>query len=142
MEALEHELADAKLAVESAQLVSSTLQASQKEKDKLRSKLRVLIDANGKLKAQLNGAADSPAVRDLRAQLGAMSLESSAARATLLEVPPSSTLRCTFCPHTVFHAHTHTRCMVAADKGQTEDHEEGKEAADRCSKTARRCGCF
>lgn len=26
--------------------------------------------------------------------------------------------------------------MVAADKGQTEDHEEGKEAADRCSKTA------
>ena len=88
MEALEHELADAKLAVESAQLVSSTLQASQKENDKLRSKLRVLIDANGKLKAQLNGAADSPAVRDLRAQLGAMSLESSAARATLLEVPP------------------------------------------------------
>ena len=56
VEALEHELADAKLAVESAQLVSSTLQASQKENDKLRSKLRVLIDANGKLKAQLNGA--------------------------------------------------------------------------------------
>lgn len=108
MEALEHELADAKLAVESAQLVSSTLQASQKENDKLRSKLRVLIDANGKLKAQLNGAADSPAVRDLRAQLGAMSLESSAARATLLEVPPPPTLRCTFGPHTVSHAHTHT----------------------------------